>query len=180
MEDIWYTAAERFDASLGDEWTRYIAWAGLPQLREVLSLDGTHRPHELANLIDADWEHNVQRDYCISYFWDLDYLLERFQHRRNELNILAICFDPPFEVRRIGLDPRFTFQGYDLIDMYQISAISNCTGFDEAFQRSDVSAVALFDTYDFARQAQKRLREHYPDEHHAQCDVWAIWKMTAE
>lgn len=25
---------------------------------------------------------------------------------------------------------------------------------------------------------QKRLRAEYPDEHHADCDVWAIWQMT--
>ena len=180
MEEIWYTAIERFDPSLGDEWARYVAWAGLPQLRECLSLDCTHRPPELNHLTSADWEHNVQRDYCTSYFRDLDYVLQRFQHRRDEVNILAITFDPPFEVRELGLDARFTFQGYDLIDAYQISAISNCVGFDEAFQRSDVSSAALFDSYAFARQAQKRLREHYPDEHHAQCDVWAIWKMTSE
>ncbi len=180
MEDIWYTATERFDASSGDEWARYVAWANLPQLKECVSLDGIHRVRELAHLTDADWEHNVQRDYCTSYFWDLDYLLQRFEHRRNEVNILAITLDPPFEVRELRLDPRFVFQGYDLIDQYQISAISNCIGFDEAFQRSDVSPVALFDTYDFARQAQWRLQERYPDEHHAYCDVWGIWKMTSE
>ncbi len=180
MEDIWYTATERFDASSGDEWARYVTWANLPQLKECVSLDGTHRASELAQLTDADWEHNVQRDYCTSYFWDLDYLLQRFAQRRNEVNILAITFDLPFEARELRLDPRFAFQGYDLIDQYQISAISNCIGFDEAFQRSDVSPVALFDTYDFARQAQKLLQEHYPDEHHAYCDVWAIWKMTTE
>ncbi len=180
MEEIWYTASERFDPSLGDEWAKYVAWANLPQLKECLSLDGTHRPKELSHPTDEDWKHNVHRNYCISYFWDLDYLLQRFEHRRGELNILAFTLDPPFEVRDLSMDPRFEFQGYDLMDIYEISAISNCTGFDEAFQRSDVSPVALFDTYDFARQAQKRLQEHYPDEHHAYCDVWAIWKMVSE
>ena len=180
MENIWYTATERFDPSIGEEWNRYIAWANLPQLKECVSLDGTHRAGELAHLIDADWEHNVHRDYCTTYFWDLDYLLKRFERVRQAVNILAISFDPPFEVRELGIDPRFNFQGYDLIDQYQISAISNCIGFDDAFRRSDVSPVGLFDTYAFARQAQKLLHERYPDEHHAQCDVWAIWKMTSE
>src|SRR5512146_947479 len=125
MEDIWYTAMDKFDPSLGDEWIRYVEWAQLPQLTECISLDGTHRPHELTELIPSDWDHNVQRDYCISYFWDVEYVLERFAHRRQQVNILAILFDPPFEVRDLRPHARFTFQGYDLIDMYQISAITN-------------------------------------------------------
>jgi hypothetical protein len=28
-----------------------------------------------------------------------------------------------------------------------------------------------------ALRVQKRLRDEYPDEHHADCDVWAIWQM---
>src|SRR5512142_1542224 len=101
MPDIWYTATERFDPSLGEEWARYIAWAQLPQLTECISLDCTHRAQELEHLIDSDWQHNVQRDYCTEYFWDVDYVLQRFAQRREQVNILAISFDPPFEVREI-------------------------------------------------------------------------------
>ena len=28
-----------------------------------------------------------------------------------------------------------------------------------------------------ALRVQKLLRAEYPDEHHANCDVWAIWQM---
>jgi hypothetical protein len=179
MSEIWFTAARKFDTSLGEEWVRYYHWAKIPQLEEIISLDAAHRPRELLELTDSDWQHNIHKDYLTAFFRDLDYLLERFAGKRDEVNILAVCLEPSFEVRETLRDGRFTFQGYDLIGG-GVSAVNNCGGFDEAFQTGDISEVGLFSTYDFAREVQKRLRERYPSEIHADCELWAIWKMTSQ
>jgi hypothetical protein len=179
MSGIWFTATNRFDPSLGEEWVQYFDWAKIPQLTEIISLDTTHQCQELQKLIDSDWQYNIHQDYLIAYFWDLDYLLQRFAGKRGAVNILAVCLEPSFEVREIFQDSRFEFQGYDLLGE-GMSAINNCGGFEEAFQTSDISEVGLFSTYDFAREVQKRLRQFYPSEIHADCELWAIWKMTSQ
>ncbi len=179
MSGIWFTAAKKFDPSLGEEWVKYYDWANIPQLREIISLDTTHQPQELRELTDSDWQYNIHQDYLIAFFWDLDYLLQRFASVRGEVNILAVCLEPSFEVRETLQDSRFEFQGYDLLGE-GMSAINNCGGFAEAFQPSDISEVGLFSTYDFARAVQKRLRELYPSEGHADGELWAIWKMTSQ
>jgi len=180
MSGIWYTATRKFDPSIGEEWIKYRDWAKIPQLKELISLDTTQRSPELWHLIDSDWEYNIHKDGLISFFWDLAYLCQRFENKRAEVNILAVCLEPSFEVRDSFKDRRFAFQGYDLIGEGDISAISNCGGFEQAFQTGDISEVGLFDTYAFARQVQKRLRQHYPTEPHADCEVWAIWKMISQ
>ena len=178
MSRIWFTAAEKFDPFCGEVWERYYAWANIPQLKEVVSLDTTHRPKELLKLLDSDWDYNIHQDFLITFFWDLDYLLKRVAGRRDRINILAACLEPSSDAREWLNDPRFVFQGYDLVGEGDISAISNCGGFDLAFQASDVSQVGLFDSYAFARKVQERLRQHYPAEPHASCELWAIWRMT--
>jgi hypothetical protein len=179
MSGIWFTATKKFDPSLGDEWVKYYDWAKIPQLSEIISLDTTRRPQELWQLIDSDWQYNIHQDYLITFFWDLDYLLQRFAGKRGEVNILAACLEPSFEVRESFQDRRFEFQGYDLIGE-GMSAINNCGGFEEAFQTSDISEVGLFNTYGFARKVQKHLRERYPSEVHADCELWAIWRMISQ
>ena len=180
MSGIWYTATRKFDPSIGEEWVQYRDWAKIPQLKELISLGTTHRPQELWALIDSDWEYNIHQDFLISFFWDVEYLCQRFAHKRAEVNILAVCLEPSFEMRGSFNDPRFAFQGYDLLGDGDISAISNCGGFEGAFQTRDISEVGLFDTYAFARKVQKRLRHQYPTEPHADCEVWAIWKMISQ
>jgi hypothetical protein len=179
MSGIWFTAAKKFDPSIGAEWIKYYDWARIPQLKELVSLDSTLRPSELWDLIDSDWEYNIHKDYLIAFFWDLDYLLKRFSAKRDDVNILAVSLEPSFEVRGIFKDGRFVFQGYDLVGEGDVSAITNCGGFDKAFETGSISQVGLFDSYSFARETQKRLRTYYPSEQHADCELWAIWKLTA-
>jgi hypothetical protein len=178
IPEIWFTAIERFDPSCGADWREYIAWAGLPHLKEVISLDSCRRPPELWNLIAPDWEHNIHEDYRIAFFRDPEYLVGRFTGRRDSVHILAVCLEPPFDVRESFPDTRFVFQGYDLVGAGDVSAITNCGGFDKVFQAADISEAGLFDSFEFARRAQKQLVEFYPDESHALTELWAIWKMA--
>jgi hypothetical protein len=179
MSEIWYTATRKFDPSIGGDWISYFNWANIPQLEEVISLDPTHRPQELCQLVDADWEYNIHKDYLTTYFRDLAYLIERFAGKLDVVNILAVCLEPSSDVLETFKDDRFVFQGYDLVGKGDVSAITNCGGFDKAFQAKDISKVGLFDSYRFAREVQKRLRQHYPFEPHAKCELWTIWKMIS-
>ncbi len=180
MAEIWFTAMRKFDPSRGAEWDQYVAWVGRPQLKECITLDVMSRAEEVQHLIAADWEHNVQQHFLTHLFRDLDYLLERCASNRDRLNILAACMEPPSEARELFDDPRFQFGGYDLMGYGDISAVTNCVGYDEAFQANEVSEVNLFDSLSFARQVQERLPEVYPNDHHASCDLWAVWKMRRE
>jgi len=75
-------------------------------------------------------------------------------------------------------DPRFVFQGFDLVELQTgISALVNCGGFDKAFTPADLSDCGLLPDHAGAMMVQKRLRAEYPDEPHANCDVWAVWQM---
>jgi hypothetical protein len=180
MSEIWFTATKKFDPSLDEEWAKYYEWANIPQLKAIVSLDITHRPQDLWELVDSDWEYNIHKDFLITFFWDLDYLLKRFAEQRDSINILAVCLEPSSDARELFQDPRFAFQGYDLVGNGDVSAINNCGGFDLAFQTSDISEVGLFDSYELAREVQDRLRQHYPDEPHARCELWAIWRVSSQ
>ncbi len=175
MAEIWFTVTEKFGPEKGEAWREYMEWIQRPQLAECITLDVTHRV--IGQLRDEDWKHNVQANYLTHFFRDLDYVLQRFAKDPQGINILAACMEPPTEARALFDDPRFEFQGYDLMGFGDISAITNCVGYDMAFQASDVSPVNLFDEYDFARQVQERLREQYPNDEHADCDLWALWRM---
>ena len=178
MSNTWYIAVEKFGPSSGEKWLDYLKWSQLPQLKELVSLDTMLCPSIIEEFTDEDWQHNIQADYLISFFTNIEYLRARLAGRTS-INILAVMREPSLQDVQTFTDGRFVFQGYDLIERpgQGISAISNCGGFDRAFKPTDISEVGLFEDYDFARIVQQRLREHYPDEPHADCYLWAIWKL---
>ncbi len=179
MSAIWYIAVESFGPHTGQRWADYIAWARLPQLRELVSLDHVLCPSAIPSLTAEDWNHNIQEDYLTDFFWDLDYLLSRLG-RPAHLNILAVVREPDGPAPTLWQDERFTFQGYDLVEEpgSGISALSNCGGFAKAFKPEDLSEVGLLPTFELARTVRRRLRVLYPEERHASCHVWAIWRMS--
>ena len=129
MSEIWFTATEKFNPSLGRKWIEFYNWAKIPQLKEIISLDSSYRPKELLNLIESDWDYNIHQDYLIAFFRNLEYVLKRFSGRKDSVNILAVSLEPDFDVRETFNDNRFIFQGYDLVGKGNVSAITNCGGF---------------------------------------------------
>jgi len=175
MIEPWYVAVEPFDPSFGEDWAEFIRWSGLTQLVEVVSLDSSLCPSLVREFNDEDWKHNVHQDGLIEFFRDLDYLLKRVAEVK-PVTILATVRNPSEECRDAFSDPRFEFRGYDLIGT-GMSALMNCGGFPLAFRNDELSSSGLIATLARAREIQKALSENYPDEHHADCDVWALWKM---
>ena len=86
-----FVAKRRFDPGEGEHWERYVAWSGLTQLTELVSLDEILCPTVPATLIAADWEHNVHADYQTSYFRSLEYLRVA---REPKLNVLGVLQSP--------------------------------------------------------------------------------------
>ena len=65
--------------------------------------------------------------------------------------------------------------GYDLVDVQgSASALTNCGGFPDVFDNHEISSKGLLTSYPRALQVQSELRSKHPDEHHADCHLWAI------
>jgi len=174
-----FVAKRRFDAGAGELWTRYIAWSGLTQLIELVSLDEILCPTLPENLIPADWAYNVHADYQISYFRSLEYLRERVAGEPG-LNILAVLQNPSSEdVEQLAL-PGFEFVGFDLLDIHgDVSALTNCGGFDEVFAGAELSDRGLIPDLERAYQVQRGIRALEPGQSHTECHVWGVWRLAA-
>jgi hypothetical protein len=171
-----YTAVKRFDPTCGAPWLKFIEWSHLTQLQEVVSLDLILCPTVFQDLM-ADWQHNVQEDFKTSLFLDLDYVVHRVA-ADVRVSVLALMQNPTDDEVRLFCDNRFIFRGFDLVELQTgMSALVNCGGFDKAFAPADLSDCGLLTDHAKVLSVQKRLRVEYPDEHHADCDVWAIWQM---
>lgn len=173
-----FVAKRRFGPAQGEKWASYVEWSGLRQLREVVSLDQMLCPTVPAELIAADWEYNVHADYLTSYFHSLEYLERRVAGER-DLNLLTVLQNPTPDDLDSADPPRFTFMGLDVVDVHgDVSALTNCGGFDDVFAKSELSDCGLMREAGRAYQVQRDLRKAYPDDSHTQCDVWAIWRRS--
>ncbi len=172
-----YSVLQRFDPSCGDKWKNFIAWSRLTQFREVISMDRQLCPTVFRDLTDEDWHHYVPIDFY-TLFNDLDYVLNKVVGD-DRVNVLALMQNPTEEEFRSFIDPRFVFRGFDLVELATgISALVNCGGvFVKAFSHTDLSECGLLTDYAQAFNVQKLLRAEYPNEPHAECDLWAIWQM---
>ena len=175
----WFIATERFDASRGEAWEGYVSWSGLRQLDEVVSLDATLCPTLLPEVKDNYWPHIVNEDFMLHFFVNLDFLLDQISGFTDK-NVLCVYRNPsgttgPYEGRM-----NFEFLGYDLVDVQgSASALSNCGGFPDVFANHELSANGLLTSHDRAYQVQADLRTRHPEEHHADCHVWAIHRAVA-
>jgi hypothetical protein len=177
MKPVWYTAREKFGPGTRG-WLDYLVWARLPQLVEVVSLDSSLCGSLIKELLPEDWAHNVQADYRIDFFTDLDYLRLRAGGSASA-SILAVIEEPDIEDLNSFRDGQFIFIGFDLVEIpgTGISALSNCGGFIKAFLPRDINPFGLVSDYALARTIQQRLVEQYPEEQHANCSLWGIWRM---
>ena len=111
-----FVAKRPFDPSAGEAWDRYVAWSGLTQLREIVTLDTMLCPTVPEELVPSDWEHNVHADYQVFFFRSLDYLLRRVKGN-GRLNILLVLKNPTAS-EVAGIDSSgFDFAGFDLVDV---------------------------------------------------------------
>jgi hypothetical protein len=162
---IAYTAEETF----------YPPW---DPSNEIITLDGWLCPDIMRGELTAeDWNYIVYGECAAGLFFsDLEYLLSRIE-TTTDYQVLAVIREPTPEAVRSFADRRFDFKGYDLIEVQgSISALTNCGGWFE-FSADDLSPWGLVPDHESAYRIRDLLRNHYPDDPHANCHVWALWRM---
>jgi hypothetical protein len=171
-----YTAVGCFNPETRPDWSAFVAWSRLTQLHEVVSLDLLLCPNAFQELAAEDWEHNVHEDLKTHLFHDPDYVSRRVAGKA--VSVLALIEEPSDADLASFRDPRFALCGFDLIDEQGgISALTNCGGFDRAFLPTELSECGLLQDHSRALTVRQLLRAEYPDEPHARCRIWAIWRM---
>lgn len=174
-----FIATQRFDPADGERWQSYRQWAQIPALREVVSLDSILCPCLMSpfQYVDEDWSHIVKADYRLDYFLDLDYLLRRLPPLPRR-NVLGLYRNPSRHLDAPPAQGDFAFVGYDLIEEEtQISALVNCGGFPETFSNHELNEYGLIADFSRALEIQRRLPEQNPAEHHAHCQLYALWRL---
>jgi len=175
----WYIATETF-TSRHEAWGKYIAWSGLTQLDEVVSLDPMLCPSLLPEIKPEFWPHIVNEDFMLQFFVDLDFLLGQLADVTADRNLLCVFCNPLGQPSLPPSSLRFEFLGYDLVDVQSsASALTNCGGFPDIFETAELSAKGLLPSRARAFEVQTQLRRKYPDEPHADCHVWAIFRAVA-
>jgi len=178
---FWHTARAKFDNNYSGSdmpWEKYIEWSRLTQLTELISLDGML--NELLVKPDHsnedDWNYIItDGDYETGFYKSRDYVLSKID-TNSKFNLIMAVKEPEAECSQMKIDD-YDFIGYELLDEdYGISALSNCGGFDETFLPSELNQFGLISNRDNAFDIRKRLLENNPDEHHADCNVLAVWR----
>ncbi len=178
MTEPLFIATERFDPTDGEKWRKYFEWAKIPVLKEIVSLDTCLCGHLIKDLLDDDWKHIVCEDFRLSYFKDLDYLLQRVLDVKRR-NILGLYRNPVEHIATTPANRDFNFVGYDLIeDTTQISALTNCGGFPDAFSNQELNFSGLISEFERASAVRQLLIEKYPEEAHADCEMYAVWRLS--
>jgi hypothetical protein len=179
--DFLYTARGTYDknyAQDGMSWVKYIEWARLPHLTELVSLDGMLNEvlvePDYDNGSDWDFIHVVDL-YQTNFFTTVDYVFKRMKPQ-DKFNLLSVVVEPDQDCKNILIDG-YGFVGYELLDQeFDISALSNCGGFDETFLPSDLNDRGLINDFKKAYEIKKLLLENNPEEHHADTNVIGVWR----
>jgi hypothetical protein len=175
----WYIATGTFTSRSGEAWEKYIAWSGLTQLDEVVSLDPILCPTLLPGIPTEYWPHIVNEDFMLNFFTDLEFLLAQVSGIA-ERNLLCVHRNPPNPPPPCTGPVNFEFLGYDLVDVHaSASSLTNCGGFPDVFDNAELSSKGLLTSHARALQVQSELRARHPEEHHANCHVWAISRAVA-
>ena len=178
---FYYTARATYDKDYSEDgisWDKYIKWSKLVQLQELVSVDGCLNEVLVNPDRDnkEDWQNIVVDEfYETGFYTSLDYVLQKMQPTQ-KFNLLAVVVNPEQDCQNVALTD-FEFLGYDLLDYaYNISALSNCGGFDETFLPSELNQFGLIDDYQKAYDIKLKLLQNNPEEHHADTNVIAIWR----
>ena len=171
----WFVATAKFDKT-DATWAKYIEWSGLRQLEEVVSLDSSLCPTVLPDIKPEFWNHIVNEDFMLHFFTDLDYLRGETAAISRK-NLLCVFRNPAAQPSAAQVPEGFEFIGYDLLEKDSgISALTNCGGFPKAFSDSELSEKGLLMAHERSRTVQDALLREYPNEPHADCHLWAIFR----
>ena len=106
----WFTATEPFTPNDGAKRNEYIAWSGLAQLDEVVSLVGMLCPTVLREIKDDYWPHIVNENFMLHFFVNFDFLREQVAGIEKKA-ILCVFRDPRVQPQAPPVSPRLSFSG---------------------------------------------------------------------
>lgn len=176
----WFTAIEKFGPWNGKRWVDYVHWSGLEQLQELVSLDSMFCGTVLPEIKPEYWPHMPHQATYMGFFDDLNFLLAETS-QIEEKNILCVFRNPTIEPAAPTDILPFEFLGYDLVEVDgSISSLSNCGGFKSEFSNTELSHQGLLSSHARALHVQSSLRKNHPEERHADCDVFAIFRSTRQ
>ncbi|WP_034058536.1 hypothetical protein [Lacinutrix jangbogonensis] len=177
--DIYYTALKTYDSDNknGFSWEEYKKFSEINHLKELVSLDGILNGLAFIPDLDAseEWKYMVTENGMVMFFFNnLEYVLSKVNHLEF-FNLLAVIKEPTKE--KADLSTTYDFIGYDLIGIGgDVSALTNCGGFDETFLPNDLNAYGLISEYDKAKKILKELPINNPEEQHADCNLYEVWR----
>ena len=130
-------------------------------------------PDLTVELNDRDWEHNLHEDFRITWFRNLNYLMNRQPLDVNNHQILALLANP---LRRESLPHGFTCCGFDIVDECSgNSTLTNCGPMPDIFHPADVNHYGLLDDLDAANSICVKMRTLMPEDPHLNnCGVWQV------
>jgi hypothetical protein len=170
---MWFMIVARLDAS-SPQWPQYFAWAKLPQLERVVTLDGQLCPAYPFEYADEDWENFAGGGEYLPAFTTAEYARKRLP-ADGRWQLVGFVIDPPAEPATAD---GFIFAGYDIIDAIGgISLLSDCGGgFSEAFASDELNVNGLLPSHTRATAVCETLRAKYGDDAHArEAFVVAMW-----
>jgi hypothetical protein len=175
--EILFTARNIYDLDSDESsWLNYVKWSRLTHVKEIVSLDGV--------LNDLVFQPNYEKEIdeiafnkhlFLPFFKRIEYVKEKASSLEY-YNLLAVIKEPSQE-KQVKLEKDFDFIGYDLIEKEgDISALTNCGGFDETFDTQEQNEYGLISDYERAKEIQRELRKNNPQELHADCFLYEIWR----
>ena len=72
-----------------ESWDKYIAWSGLRQPEEGVSLDGMLCPRLLRDVKDEYWPHIVTENFTLDFFLNFDFLMTQVEGIEGK-NVLCV------------------------------------------------------------------------------------------
>lgn len=174
--EIWFTARNIYDRDFDESgWDKYVEWSRLNQLEELVSLDGILNDLTFEPNFDTDFQEILtDENKVIPFFKSFDYVKKKSSHL-DYYNLLAVIREPSEKMQNLERD--FDFIGYDLIETDgNISALTNCGGFDETFKPHEQNKYGLISEYVRAKEIQQEVPKNNPGEHHAECYLFEIWR----
>jgi hypothetical protein len=159
----------RFKFREGDEhWSSYLAFVGLPQLKEVRSLDAA-----LSRCVD-------DRECPVASLAELPTVLEMLPPVANEGQYHLLVVDAEEEKLPTGrADCRLL--GYDLSDETHTSSLLNCGPWKGKLApvAGRLNLYGLL-THEDALLAQALLPEEWPGDPHGEVTIWALYEVAAD
>jgi hypothetical protein len=174
----YYMATWKFDQT-SEGWVAYVTWRGLTQLVEVVSIEcNCHRL--LRKVLTAeDWVNIAPFDEVrhVVCFRDLARLRQTVARVGQTATLDLLCVFREPTKPPVAPQSAFTFLGYDLIDdQTTVSSVSNCKF--PVIGEVDVNAHGLINTFERAKEIQRELLRVYPQDPHANCSLWAIFRVS--